>query len=617
MKPALEPISRRPAVRRRHRMRFGAEVQRGGQVRFALWAPAVRAVDVVIDDAEALPLAPTGEGWFGLTTDRARAGSRYRFVLPDGLAVPDPASRFQPADVQGPSEVIDPEDYGWADVHWPGRPWCEAVVYELHVGAFTPEGTFRACAAKLDHLAALGVTAVELMPVADFPGARNWGYDGVLPFAPDSSYGRPEDLKALVAAAHARGLMLLLDVVYNHFGPQGNYLTRYAPAFSSPTHRTPWGSALNFDGEGSATVREFFIENALYWLEEFHLDGLRLDAVHAIIDAGEPPFLRELALRVRRQIPGRPIHLVLENHRNEARWMEAGTPARPDFYTAQWNDDLHHVLHAAATGERDGYYADYVPLGGRLARGLAEGFVYQGELAASLGAPRGEPSLGLPTTAFVAFLQNHDQTGNRAFGERLGALVPTPLLRALAAVYLMLPQTPMLFMGEEWGCLEPFAFFADFSGELGAAVRDGRRREFARFAQFRDADQRQLIPDPLALETFARSKLDWTRLEAAPHRALLELYHDLLALRRRVVLPLLAGLTGRDAEARTLAEGAVTVRFKTCGGVLQLDANLSAEPARGFLTMPGDPLWTEGEVGGDGVFGPWTVRWSLAPAVPA
>jgi maltooligosyltrehalose trehalohydrolase len=349
------------------------------------------------------------------------------------------------------------------------------VIYELHVGTFTPEGNFQAIIGKLDYLVDLGVTAIEMMPIADFPGRRNWGYDGVLPFAPDSIYGRPDDLKALVDAAHACGIMVFLDVVYNHFGPDGNYLAAYAPQFFNNNRTTPWGAAINYDGPHSRPVRDFAIHNALYWIKEFHLDGLRLDAVHAITDLGPRHLLDELAERVRAAAGARHVHLILENEENAATTLLRNARGQPLHYTAQWNDDLHHVLHVAATGEAAGYYREYKGDTDKLGRALAEGFAFQGEMMAYRGKPRGESSAHLPPGAFVAFIQNHDQIGNRAFGDRLGRIAPPEAVRAVAAMYLLAPQTPMLFMGEEWGASHPFPFFCDFGGELSGAVRNGRR----------------------------------------------------------------------------------------------------------------------------------------------
>ncbi|HUO21582.1 MAG TPA: malto-oligosyltrehalose trehalohydrolase [Caulobacteraceae bacterium] len=595
---------------------FGPRLLEGGGVDFRLWAPLVDGVELVLEGAPGrLAMQPRGEGWFGLEVAEAGAGARYRFRLPDGLEIPDPASRFQPADVHGPSEVIDPDGYAWSQEFWRGRPWHEAVLYELHVGAFTPRGTFAAAIGRLDHLRSLGVTAIEIMPVGDFPGARNWGYDGVLIYAPDSAYGRPEDLKALIDAAHARGIMVLLDVVYNHFGPDGNYLPAYAPVFTE-RHQTPWGAGVNYDGPDSGPVRAFAIENALYWLNEFHLDGLRLDAVHAIADDSPKHLLEELAERVRAEITDRPAHLILENEENSARLLARNPRGRPRLYTAQWNDDVHHVLHVAATGEDHGYYGDYLGDTGKLGRALAEGFAFQGEMMMFRDAPRGEPSGQLPPEAFVAFVQNHDQIGNRAFGERIDALAPPEAVRAVGAVYLLLPQAPMLFMGEEWGARQPFPFFCDFEGALGEAVREGRRQEFARFPAFQDEATRALIPDPQADATFRSAKLQWEALEQEPAAGLLAWRTDLLACRRRWITPLAAQMRGGAGTFDVIGEGAVAVRWTAAdGSVLALAANLSGRPARGFPPALRYIVWTEGEAGGgaSGEMAPWSVRWSITP----
>jgi malto-oligosyltrehalose trehalohydrolase len=535
-------------------------------VQFRLWAPACDRVELVLDGEPApLKMKSASEGWHELTTPLARHGTRYRFRLPDGMLVPDPASRYQPEDVHGPSEVIDTATWQWSDTAWRGRPWREVVMYELHIGAFTAEGTFRSAIAKLDHLAQLGVTAIEIMPIVDFPGLRNWGYDGVLPYAVDSAYGRPEDFKTLVEAAHARGILMLLDVVYNHFGPEGNYLSLYAPRFFTDRHRTPWGPGLNFDGAGCRAVREFVIHNALYWLREFHLDGLRIDAVHAIFDDSPVHILEELAARVRSEITDRHIHLILENERNEPRWLRHG------LYTAQWNDAAHHVLHTAITGEDHRYYAKYVGDTHKLGRALAEGFVSGGR--------------GLRSDAFIAFLQNHDQTGNRAFGERIGALAPAEAVRAAAAVYLLLPQIPMLFMGEEWNASTPFPFFCDFAGELAERVRQGRRAEFGY----------TVIPDPQSAETFASAKLDWK--EAARNRETIEWYRRILAVRREHITPQAPG------EYEVIAAGAVVVRWPSG---LTLAANLSPVPVP-LPSTRGDVIWQEGTHKGT-----WRVVWSRA-----
>ena len=579
---------------------------------FRLWAPKCERVAVAIEgEPEALAMKRGADGWHELSTPRARANARYRFVLPDGTQVPDPASRFQPEDVHGPSEIIDPAAYRWRTPEWRGRPWHETVLYELHVGAFTPAGTFRAAIEKLDHLVELGVTAVEVMPIADFPGARNWGYDGVLLYAPDSTYGRPEDVKAFVDAAHARGLSVLLDVVYNHFGPDGNYLSLYAPDFFTERHHTPWGAAVNFDGPTSAPVREFVIGNALYWLDEFRFDGLRLDAVHAIIDDSGTHLLAELATRVRASFPRRHVHLLLENEHNASSRLERDPDGAPRWYTAQWNDDVHHVLHTAATSERSGYYAEYQADTEKLGRALAEGFAFQGETMQFSGRPRGEPSAHLTPLAFVAFAQNHDQVGNRALGERIGVLASAERKRAIAAVYLLLPQIPMLFMGEEWDADQPFPFFCDFAGELADAVRKGRRDEFAAFPEFKDPEKRSAIPDPQAQTTFESAKLDWAALGAAPHREWVEWYRRIIEVRAREIVPHLTGIA-RAGRYTLLGDGAVAVRWDMADGALVLAANLSDRAAKA-PPAAGRTIWSEGRCDG-AELEPWSVRWSVDPA---
>ncbi len=577
-------------MKRVHRMPFGAECTNGG-VRFRLWAPTAGSVDLALEDRPPLAMPRAGDGWFELVTREAHAGSRYRYRVDGGLAVPDPASRANPQDVHEPSEVIDPAAYDWGDGGWRGRPWHETVLYELHVGTFTPEGTFRAAAERLPYLLDLGITALELMPVADFPGERNWGYDGVLPFAPDSRYGRPEDLKALIDSAHQAGLMVFLDVVYNHFGPDGNYLHAYAREFFTERHHTPWGAAINYDGPGSRTVRDFFIHNALYWIEEFHVDGLRLDAVHAIIDDSEPDILVEIAEAVRNgPAREREVHLVLENDDNAARYL-ARDAGRPRWYDAQWNDDFHHAAHVLLTGETDGYYGDYAAEPARqLGRILAEGYAYQGEHSPLRGHARGEPSRHLPATAFVAFLQNHDQVGNRALGDRLPRLASPEGLRAALALLLLGPPVPLLFMGEEFGCEQEFPFFCNFTGDLARAVTEGRRNEFKSFARFRDEQARAAIPDPNAPETFASARIDWGRAQGGRHAALRDWVSGLLKLRRNRIVPLLTELVPGGGGFALAGPTALTVQWRLAGGgSLLLAANLGPEAA----DLPG---WPGGEV---------------------
>lgn len=603
---------------RTHNMPFGAELQPDGTVRFALWAPSVDAVSLVLEDTGAhAPMTPTGDGWFRVTTSQAHAGSRYRFALPDGLTVPDPASRYQPDDVHGPSEVIDPGAHVWTDAGWTGRPWHETVLYELHVGTFTEDGTFRAAIERLDDLVELGVTAIELLPVADFPGTRNWGYDGVLPFAPDAAYGRPEDLKTLVQEAHTRGLMVFLDVVYNHFGPEGNYLHAFAEAFFTDRHKTPWGAAINVDGGASAPVRSFFIENALYWLEEFHFDGLRLDAVHAILDDSPKHVLEELAERVRNRFQDRRhVHLVLENDANQARFLERHAEGDPRWHTAQWNDDLHHGLHAAATGEDGGYYADYARDSEKLGRALTQGFAFQGHPSAYRdGETRGEPSGHLPPTAFVSFIQNHDQIGNRALGERIAQIAQPAAVRAASILYLLGPAIPMLFMGEEWASAKPFPFFCDFGEELAEAVREGRREEFAKFPEFQNPDFRDRLPDPTALETMESAKLDWDARALPEHADWLDWYRHALSVRRSDIVPRLEDAPGGAATHHVVGGTGLRLSWRLGDGSrLHALANLAPTPAMGFTEPSGRILWTEGAgVIGDAL-APWSVVFSLEEA---
>jgi malto-oligosyltrehalose trehalohydrolase len=562
-----------------------------------------------------MPRAP--DGWAEHVTAEAPAGTRYRYRIDGELLVPDPAARFQPGDVHGASEVIDPLAYRWGDGAWAGLPAERLVVYELHVGAFTAAGTYAGAAQRLDHLVSLGVTALQLMPLADFPGRRGWGYDGVLLFAPEAAYGRPEALKALVDAAHARGLAVLLDVVYNHFGPEGNYLHRYAPHFFSARHPTPWGDGIDYDGPASATVRAFVIHNALYWLEEYHLDGLRLDAVNAIVDGSTPHLLVELARAVA-DGPGRgrPVHLVLENGANQARYLARSAGRRP-LYQAQWNDDLHHALHVLLTGEDAAYYLDYQPPLPHLGRSLAEGFAFQGEPSRYRERLRGEPSADLPPTAFLGFLQNHDQVGNRACGDRLTALAPPEAVRAATAVLLLAPALPLLFMGQEWAAPEPFLFFSDLGPDLGPRVAEGRRRELTCFPGFAGPARREPIPDPQADRTFTRSVLDWSRLGQAGHRDWLAFHRALLALRAREIVPLLAGESVPATSWKALGDTALEVTWSFPTGTLRLAANLGTAavahdgPGPGWgrrlygLAVPAT-AWSE--------LPPWSVAFYLAEA---
>ncbi|MDR3469081.1 MAG: malto-oligosyltrehalose trehalohydrolase [Xanthobacteraceae bacterium] len=591
--------------------KFGARVA-GAHTTFGLWAPAAQTVELLLD--RPIVLTRQDGGWYTVTLSDAGAGTRYQYRIDGQLTVPDPASSFQPDDVFGPSEVIDHSSFSWRATDWKGRPWHEIVILEAHVGTFTAEGTYRALIDRLDHLVATGITAIELMPLNDFPGRRNWGYDGVLWYAPDSSYGRPEDLKALVDAAHLRGLAVFLDVVYNHFGPDGNFLGRYAPEVFDQAASTPWGAAIDYD---RPEVRAFAIESALQYLRDYRFDGLRLDAVHAI---GTPhrkrsdgALLHDLSRAVgelaRRQ--DRHIHLVLENDDNEAALLAPAADPPDGRYRAQWNDDFHHVWHVLLTGEDGGYYRDYADAPrARLGRVLTSGFAYQGEPSAHRDRqPRGEASGHLSPLAFVDFLQNHDQIGNRALGDRLAALARPEAIDAALAVMLLAPMPPLLFMGEEWGSRQPFPFFCDFEGELADAVRRGRRREFkAAYERFGDA-----VPDPLDEATFRSAKLDWDARDTDAGQRRLTLVRGLLRVRQRDLVPLMTEVAFAAPTANSSPDTpVVTARYRLGQDrMLALLANLSDAPQPRPQDDDGasTPIW-----GGapPATLPPWSVSWQLA-----
>jgi maltooligosyltrehalose trehalohydrolase len=580
---------------------FGARLTADG-ASFRLWAPAAQRVDLLLE--KSFPLQRSQAGWFRADIAGVKAGARYKFRIDDEIDVPDPASAFQPDDVFGPSEVIDHAGFPWRASDWRGRPWQEVVLIETHVGTFTREGSYRAMIDKLDHLAASGITALELMPLADFAGSRGWGYDGVLWYAPDSAYGRPDDLKTLIDEAHLRGLMVFLDVVYNHFGPEGNYLGRYAPTFFTDA-QTPWGSVIDYR---LPQVRAFAIENALNWLDEYRFDGLRFDAVNNIFEPGDVPLLHDLSLAVGNLAAetGRHIHLVLENGDNIASLLDPTQEPPRGKYRGQWNDDYHHAWHVLLTGEAQGYYGDYQRSPRRdLARALGSGFVYQGEAAAFWGGkPRGEPSGTLPPSAFVNFLQNHDQIGNRAFGDRLESIADPKAIEAALAITLLAPITPMLFMGEEWGSKVPFPFFCDFHGNLADAVRKGRRKEYDwAYAKFGDE-----VPDPLDAATFQSAVLDWDARNQPAGKRRLALVRELLAIRQREITPRLAGAAFGDAQ--TADNGLLTASWRIGdGAMLRLTANLSVnEMVRTSTQTTGTPMWG-GEPGER--IPPWSVFWHI------
>jgi malto-oligosyltrehalose trehalohydrolase len=578
---------------------FGPELRSDG-VNFRLWAPAAKRVELLLDHAH--PMQAQADGWYEIAVPGAGAGTLYKYRIDGELEVPDPASHFQPQDVAGPSEVIEHDQFTWQARDWRGRPWEDAAFLELHVGTFTPGGSFRAAMGQLGHVAETGLTAIELMPLADFSGRRNWGYDGVLLYAPDSAYGRPDDLKALIDAAHLRGLVVFLDVVYNHFGPEGNYLPRYAPAFFTEGH-TPWGSAIDYR---VPQVRAFAIGNALHWLKHYRFDGLRLDAVHAIVEPGEPHILHELSRAVGElaAATGRKIHLVLENDDNRASLLDPRADPPRGKYRAQWNDDYHHAWHVLLTGETKGYYQDYEKAPrADIARVLSSGFAYQGEVSMHReGRRRGEASGALSPTAFVDFLQNHDQIGNRALGDRLSMQAEEAALKAALAITLLAPMPPLLFMGDEWGSTRPFPFFCDFHGDLAEAVRKGRREEFkSAYAELGDD-----IPDPLAEATFRSAVLDWDA-RATPHgEAWLTLTRDLLTTRAKEIAPRLATAAFGSARCES---NILTADWRVGDGdTLMLLANLSAEKAARPSAKAGRPIW--GGAAPD-TLEQWTVYWSI------
>ncbi|PZQ59137.1 MAG: malto-oligosyltrehalose trehalohydrolase [Sphingomonas taxi] len=552
--------------------RWGPEPLAGGGTRFHLWAPDAEAVTLELDGGDSTAMERGTDGWYAI--DRPEGpGTRYRFRIGD-QAVPDPAARGQSGGVHGWS-LVHASDHDWRCRDWRGRPWHEMVILEVHAGTL---GGFAGVTGQLPAIAATGITAIELMPVGAFGGTRGWGYDGVLPYAVQEDYGSPADLRRLVDAAHGLGLSVFLDVVYNHFGPDGNYLGAYAADFFDAEVHTPWGGAVAVE---RTPVARFFIDNALMWLRDYRIDGLRFDAVHAI---GNPAFLDAMAAEIRAALPDRHVHLVLENEENDADLLRNGA------FDAQWNDDFHNVLHVLLTGETSAYYGDFADRPAeRLARCLGEGFIYQGEGSPNHdGTPRGKPSAHLAPTRFVAFLQNHDQVGNRALGERLVSLTDPARLRAATALLLLCPQVPLLFMGEEEGSETPFLFFTDFHDDLADAVREGRRREFAKFDAFADAEARARIPDPNAPATFEASRAR-PGPDAAAWRSL---YAELLALRHERIVPHLAGATAIGAQA--IGEAAVVARWRLGDGTtLGMAIDLADTPA----TLPGgaEPFFVEGD----------------------
>jgi maltooligosyltrehalose trehalohydrolase len=549
---------------------IGASFQ-GSDTSFRVWAPRCNTVEVVLE-GRAVPLTHAGDGALAVTLPGVVVGTRYQYRLDAERHRPDPASRWQPEGVHGPSVVVDPTAFAWTDAGFRGHALADLVFYELHVGTFTGAGTFEAIMAHLDGLATLGVTAVELMPVAEFPGSRNWGYDGVHLFAPQSTYGGPQGLRRLVDACHARGLSLILDVVYNHLGPEGNYLAEFGPYFTD-RYKTPWGTAVNFDGPDGSGVRRHFIENARCWVREFHVDGFRLDAIHSIFDASPVHILSEIAVAAKAEGArlGRPVHFFAESHDNDRRIVLPRSAGGLGL-DGVWSDDFHHSLHVCLTGERTGYYVDFGETG-QVARAIQEGFAYQGERSEYFAGPRGTSSTDLEGEHFVVCIQNHDQVGNRAQGDRLGTLVPFAAVKLAAGLMLAAPALPLLFMGEEYGETAPFQFFTSFLDQsLIEAVRRGRAAEFTRFAW------QGTPPDPSAPATFVQSRLDHAQANEPGHRALRDYYQRWLELRR------LHPALGARGKARTRAklepEGAILTmtRGGPSGETVHLVANLTGDP---------------------------------------
>jgi maltooligosyltrehalose trehalohydrolase len=562
----------------------GAHVE-GDGVRFRVWAPDHQTVDVVWQTATGgtaeQPLEWHDDGTFGAWIAGLGGGTRYWYRVSDQL-LPDPASRYQPEGVHGPSEVIDPRSFQWTDEHWTGLRRADLVIYELHVGTFSEEGTFRGVERHLDHLTRLGVTAIELMPLAEFAGTRNWGYDGVDLFAPSHNYGTPDDLRHLVDAAHRAGIGVIIDVVYNHLGPDGAYLSAFSPYYFTSRHKTPWGEALNLDGPYSEHVRRFFIENALHWIDEYHMDGLRLDATHALRDDSPRPFLAELSETIR--ATGRRVVLIAEDERNLAS-LALPVDRGGCGLDAIWADDFHHQARRLVAGDAESYFAAFSGSADDLATTIERGWFYSGQVSPLTAAPRGTDPAVLAPDQFVFCIQNHDQVGNRALGDRLHHGVEAAAYRALSALFLSLPETPLLFMGQEWAASSPFLYFTDHHAELGRAITEGRRNEFGEFMAFSAPEAREAIPDPQAEATFTASRLRWHEVGQDEHQRMLRLYAALLGLRR--TSPALRRVDRESMRVAALDEATVAVwRFGRSAPPLLMIGRLAGS---GTVVCPADP----------------------------
>lgn len=549
--------------------------------RFRLWAPSAKSVELAVAEVDSTepdhfhPLTKSDDGWWETVATSIGPGMSYGYRLDGETLVADPAARAQSGDVHWLSRLVDPRAHQWRTADWKGRPWHECVFYELHVGTFTEEGTFDAIIPKLDYLRDVGITAIELLPVAQFGGQRGWGYDGVLLYCPHQVYGGPEGLKRLVDAAHERGLMVFLDVVYNHFGPDGNYIPSYIPEFFHQEISTPWGAAIAYDEK---PVRDFMIENALYWMTEYRIDGLRLDAIDSIKDTTDTPLVKELAARVREVMTDRHVHITTEDDRNITWHIERGEDGSIPLVSGEWNDDFHHTAHVLATAEQESYYSDYTRMSAeQMARSLATGFVFQGDMSKHRDREVGNPSGHLPPTAFVNFIQNHDQIGNRAFGDRLRSLGSARIYDCVQAILLLSPQIPLMFQGEEFGDCNSFCFFTDFDGELASAVSMGRRKEFRKFAAFEDEEAAEIFPDPNSERTFEISRIDWDLVTRPIQRRRLQVTTKLLKQRQNILMPLLDGASGGCGKAFVDGLGFVVSWELQPGRVYHLFANLSDE----------------------------------------
>jgi maltooligosyltrehalose trehalohydrolase len=563
-------------------------------VQFRIWSPGSEDVAVIIEgdgNPATHPLEAESDGWFSGVVAGAGAGTRYRLCLDNDAVYPDPLSRSQPDGVHGASQVVDPGTFRWSDDEWVGRPLEDLVIYELHIGTATTEGTFDALIPRLRDIADLGATAIEIMPVGEFPGARNWGYDGVYLFAPASVYGGADGLRRLVDAAHGHGLAVILDVVYNHFGPEGNYLHAVSGGrIFTHRHQTPWGAAVNYDDDASEGVREIVLANVVEWIRDYHIDGLRLDAAHAIVDESRAHILAEIAAAAH-AAADRPVTVIAEDERNERRLL---LPPPAGFgIDGVWADDLHHSLRRLLAGDRHGYYAAYDGTTAELEKTLRQGWLYEGELYEPSGMARGTPSRGIPPHCFVHCLQNHDQVGNRAMGERLHHQVDVAAYRAASALLLLSPYSPLLWMGQEWAASAPFQYFTDHPEELGRLVTSGRRREFGRFPAFRDPAVRDRIPDPQAEQTFQRSRLDWGERQHEPHAGVLRLYRELLRVRREH--PAMRSRERSDWSVQAVSDGAIALRRKGSEGDVLLVANLAGrlvlDLGSGPVTAPERGEW--------------------------